>query len=101
MVKVLNPILPVLLVDDENAWLNSFGLSLQVSGINNVVTCNDSRKVMDLLEKQEISVLVLDLTMPHLAGDELLPQVVQDFPEIPVSHSYDPSSLLMNYTNFI
>jgi DNA-binding NtrC family response regulator len=84
IVKTLYPTSPVLLVDDENAWLNSFGLTLQVAGINNIVTCNDSRKVMELLHKQPISVLVLDLTMPHLAGDELLPQVVQDFPEIPV-----------------
>ncbi len=84
MFKTLNPVLPVLLVDDENAWLNSFGLTLHASGINNVVTCNDSRKVIELLEKQEISVLVLDLTMPHLAGDELLPQIVLDFPEVPV-----------------
>jgi len=84
MVKTLYPTLPVLLVDDENAWLNSFGLTLQVAGINNIVTCNDSTRVMELLHNQQISVLVLDLTMPHLAGDELLPQVVQDFPEIPV-----------------
>lgn len=84
MVKTLYPTLPVLLVDDENAWLNSFGLTLQVAGINNIVTCNDSREVMELLRTQPISVLVLDLTMPHLAGDELLPQVVLDFPELPV-----------------
>jgi len=84
MVKTLYPSLPVLLVDDENAWLNSFGLTLQISGINNVVTCNDSRKVMEMLHAQDFSVLVLDLTMPHFTGDELLPQVVQAFPEIPV-----------------
>ena len=84
MFKTLYPTLPVLLVDDENAWLNSFGLTLHASGINNVVTCNDSRKVIELLKEQEISALVLDLTMPHLPGDELLPQIVQDFPEIPV-----------------
>ncbi|MCF8055113.1 MAG: sigma-54 dependent transcriptional regulator [Desulfocapsa sp.] len=84
MAKTLYPSLPVLLVDDENAWLNSFGLTLQVSGINNVMTCNDSRKVMDLLQANDVSVLVLDLTMPHLAGKELLPQVVEAFPEIPV-----------------
>lgn len=84
MVKTLHPTLPVLLVDDENAWLNSFGLTLHAAGINNIETCNDSRKVMDILCSQPISVLVLDLTMPHLLGDELLPQVVQNFPEIPV-----------------
>ncbi len=84
MVKTLYPILPVLLVDDEKAWLNSFQLTLHASGINNVETCNDSRTVMELLQGQQFSVLVLDLTMPHLAGDELLPQIVQNFPEIPV-----------------
>ncbi len=84
MIKTLFPTLPVLLVDDENAWLNTFSLTLQAAGLNNIRTCNDSREVMALLNSQPISVLVLDLTMPHLPGDELLPQVVQDFPEIPV-----------------
>ena len=84
MAKTLFPSLPVMLVDDENAWLNSFSLTLQINGINNVVTCDDSTKVMGLLQKQDVSVLVLDLTMPHLAGNELLPQVVETFPEIPV-----------------
>jgi len=84
MAKTLYPGLPVLLVDDENAWLNSFGLTLQVAGVNNLVTCNDARKVMELLRSQAFGVLVLDLTMPHLSGEELLPLIVQDFPEIPV-----------------
>ncbi|MCK5069916.1 MAG: sigma-54-dependent Fis family transcriptional regulator, partial [Desulfocapsa sp.] len=84
MFKTLNPTLPVLLVDDEKAWLNSFGLTLHASGINNVETCDDSRKVLNLIREQNFSVLVLDLTMPHLTGDELLPQIVQEFPEIPV-----------------
>ena len=84
MTKNLYPLLPVLLVDDENAWLNSFGLTLRSAGITNIITCNDSRQVMAILQEQEVSVLVLDLTMPHLAGDELLAQVVKDFPEVPV-----------------
>ncbi len=84
MTKTRYPSLPVLLVDDEYAWLNTFSLTLHAAGINNVETCNDSRKVLGLLETQSFSVLVLDVTMPHIAGNELLPQVVQDFPEIPV-----------------
>ncbi len=84
MTKNLYPLLPVLLVDDENAWLHSFGLTLRSAGITNIITCNDSRQVMAILQEQEVSVLVLDLTMPHLAGDELLAQVVKDFPEVPV-----------------
>ncbi len=80
----LYPLLPVLLVDDEDIWLNSFGLTLHSAGITNVITCNDSRKVMEILREQEVSVVVLDLTMPHLSGDELLAKVVNDHPDIPV-----------------
>jgi DNA-binding NtrC family response regulator len=84
MTKTTYPLLPVLLVDDEQAWLNSFSLTLQGAGIKNVKTCNDSRQVLETLRKSPISVLVLDLTMPHIAGDELLPLVVKDYPEVPV-----------------
>ncbi len=84
MTKTRYPTLPVLLVDDEGAWLNSFGLTLHAAGINNVITCNDSRNVLEVIQTQPISVLVLDLTMPHLAGDKLLPMVVKHYPEIPV-----------------
>ena len=79
MVKTRYPSLPVLLVDDENPWLNTFSLTLHSAGINHVETCNDSREVMALLEQQSYSVLVLDLTMPHITGDELLPMVIKDY----------------------
>ena len=84
MSKTCYPSLPVLLVDDENPWLNTFSLTLHSAGVNHVETCNDSREVMGLLEAQSYSVLVLDLTMPYIKGDELLPLVIKDYPEIPV-----------------
>ncbi len=84
MSKNLFPQDPILLVDDEEAWLHSFGLALRSSGMNNIITCNDSRRVLEKMAEQEISVLVLDLTMPHVSGDELLPQVVREFPDVPV-----------------
>ncbi len=84
MVKTQYPTLPVLLVDDEIPWLNTFSLTLHSAGINYVETCNDSRKVMELLKEHSFSVLVLDITMPHITGDELLSMVIRDYPEIPV-----------------
>ena len=80
----LNPSLPILLIDDEENWLNIFSLTLRTAGINNILTCNDSRRTMDLLAEQPVSVLVLDLTMPHMSGEELLPLVKEAHPEIPV-----------------
>jgi DNA-binding NtrC family response regulator len=39
---------------------------------------------MALLSRQEIEVMLLDLSMPHLSGEELLSRVIRDFPEVPV-----------------
>jgi DNA-binding NtrC family response regulator len=81
----LYPYFGVLLVDDEPAWLRSLSLTLERSaGISNISTCQDSRKVMDLLETQEIGLVLLDLTMPNLAGDELLGMIAERHPEIAV-----------------
>lgn len=81
----LFPEAPVLLVDDEDAWLRSLALILKKdAGINNSVKCQDSRQVMELLVTEKFSLVLLDLTMPHLSGEELLSLIVRDYPEIPV-----------------
>jgi DNA-binding NtrC family response regulator len=81
----LYPYFGVLLVDDEPAWLRSLSLTLERSaGLTNIITCQDSRKVLELLEGNEIGLVLLDLTMPHLAGDELLAMIAERHPEIAV-----------------
>jgi len=84
MIQSTYPEFPVMLVDDEVKTLQSFELLLNSGGIDNLILCEDSRKVLEILSKQEISVLLLDLAMPHLSGDQLLPRVVENYPEIPV-----------------
>ena len=75
----------VLLVDDEPAWLRSLRLTLERSaGITNIITCQDSREVMELLERHEIGLVLLDLTMPHLSGDQLIGMIAERHPEIAV-----------------
>jgi DNA-binding NtrC family response regulator len=80
----LYPSLPVLMVDDEAEALDSFETALLLASINNIIRCQDSRDVMPLLPNQEIEVMLLDLSMPHISGEELLSFVTKDFPEIPV-----------------
>jgi DNA-binding NtrC family response regulator len=80
----LNPSLPILMVDDEVQALDSFETVLLFAGINNIIRCQDSRDVMPLLSRQEIEVMLLDLSMPHISGEELLSLVTRDFPEVPV-----------------
>lgn len=84
MVKSLYPAAPVLLVDDEAQFLASAAFILKGAGINNVVTCSDSRRVLSLLEAQVFSAVLLDLSMPHIAGIDLLPEILARFPGTPV-----------------
>ena len=39
---------------------------------------------MSMLAEQDVEVMLLDLRMPHLTGEELLPQITRDFPHVPV-----------------
>jgi two-component system nitrogen regulation response regulator GlnG len=75
---------PILLVDDEPQLLHSAGIVLRATGMPEVLTLQDSREVLPMLANREIGVLVLDLSMPHLSGKQVLENVAVDFPEVPV-----------------
>lgn len=84
MTQMIYPENPVLLVDDETQLLFSAEMTLSSAGINNVRQCQDSREVLPLLTRQPVSAIVLDMYIPHLPGWKLLPQIVQQYPEVPV-----------------
>jgi DNA-binding NtrC family response regulator len=76
--------LNILIVDDEDLWLQTMSLTLARNRLSNVVLCNDGREVMDILGKERIGLVLLDLTMPHVSGEELLGRIAQKYPDIPV-----------------
>ncbi len=78
------PRLPILLVDDEEQFLLSASIALSSEGMTHVVQCQDSRDVMKIIQKQPPSVISLDMHMPYYSGLDLLPQIVGEYPEIPV-----------------
>ncbi|WP_242393508.1 sigma-54-dependent transcriptional regulator [Anaeromyxobacter oryzisoli] len=79
------PAYGILLVDDEPAWLRSMSLALERSaGLRHVVTCQDPRRVMEILSGDDIAVVLLDLTMPHLSGEDLLPRINAEHPDVSV-----------------
>ncbi|MCS7083555.1 MAG: response regulator transcription factor [Aquificaceae bacterium] len=61
----------VLLVEDDGLLGNSLKEYLKTQGIV-ADWINDSREFFDLLEVSTYDVIVMDLTMPHLNGEELL-----------------------------
>ncbi len=76
-----NNSLPILLVDDEAHILKASKLMLQSSGFRSVSTTTDPRTVMPMLAEQPAAVIVLDLFMPLLSGQELLQKICSCYPE--------------------
>lgn len=75
---------PVLIVDDESEVLECFELTIMSGGITPIVCLQDSREVLPFLENNEIDVMLLDLTMPHIKGQDLLRSIRKRNPEIAV-----------------
>ena len=78
------PPLPVLIVDDDEEMQTSYGYVLKSHGINNVLQCTDSRKVENVLSDTQVQIVLLDLNMPNISGRDLLPSLVQKYPDTPV-----------------
>jgi DNA-binding NtrC family response regulator len=75
---------PILIIDDEEPILQAMESILSWAGINNIAKCSDSREVPSLLKKQSYAAITLDLSMPHVSGQDLLSEIVRDFAELPI-----------------
>ncbi|HMD69215.1 MAG TPA: sigma-54 dependent transcriptional regulator [Chitinivibrionales bacterium] len=75
---------PVLIVDDEDDVLQSYKTTLRFNRIDNFELCNDSSRVMGLVDRNAYSAMVLDLFMPHVTGQELLERIREKHPDIVV-----------------
>jgi diguanylate cyclase (GGDEF)-like protein len=74
----------VLVVDDEEVICTLFAAMLNQHGGYQVVTTTDGRKVMDILRREPFNVVLMDMSMPAIAGHDLLQQITQAFEELPV-----------------
>lgn len=81
----LYPSFQVLICDDDTSFLRSISFAIErYCGVNNVIQCSDSRDVLGHLATGNIRVVLLDLNMPHISGDELLPQIIELHPHVSV-----------------
>jgi two-component system, NtrC family, response regulator HydG len=76
--------LPIVLVDDHEPSLEIQKRVLLGKGYLNVAAFCDSRLVLPFLEGQDAALIVLDLKMPDLSGQELLKLLVAKHPTLPV-----------------
>lgn len=75
--------LRVLLVDDEEDYLQTAAKIFRRKGINAEV-CSVGRDVVALLQEKKCQVVVLDLKMPGMAGQEVLREIKASHPFVQV-----------------
>ncbi len=75
---------PIVVIDDEETILLAIDTTLRLAGFDNVITCQDSRQALEILRRGQASVVLLDLNIPHLDGEALLPQISAEFPNLPI-----------------
>jgi len=73
----------ILIVDDENHLRLSLSLILQKENYR-VETAATAEEALDYLKKQEYDLMFLDLSLPGMSGIDLLVQIHNQFPHLPV-----------------
>ncbi len=75
--------LRVLLVDDEESYLQTAAKIFRRKGVN-VELCTVGRDVVGILEETGCQVVVLDLKMPGMTGQEVLREIKGKVPAVQV-----------------
>lgn len=73
----------ILLVDDEADFVEMLSLRLKESG-ETVLTAHSGSQCLEILEKTEIDVIILDVKMPGMDGIETLQEIKKRHPLIEV-----------------
>ena len=73
----------VLVVDDEKNIREGLGKALELDG-HNILLAADGRAALELVNNNDIDLIIADLKMPGLSGQELLKQVSSAYPTIPI-----------------
>lgn len=74
----------ILFVDDEPSARHSVEWTLRSRGFEHVLTAGDGDEALRLLRQRSVSLLLLDLNMPRRGGEEVLAEVVELWPDLPV-----------------
>ena len=79
----MKPAVRIMVVDDEKIVRESLSVWLQKFGYE-VVAVEGGEKALDLLDREEWSILLVDLKMPRIDGIEVLRKALEVKPDIPV-----------------
>ncbi len=73
----------VMLVDDEMLLVESLEIILTYSGKFNIVgKASNGNEALDILSREQVDVMLVDLNMPQMGGIELISRVKENYPSI-------------------
>jgi DNA-binding NtrC family response regulator len=73
----------VLIVDDEKNIRAGLGRALEMDGYRTLLA-GDGQEALDVIRDEEVDLVIADLKMPRLSGEELLRRIVDQYPTVPV-----------------
>ncbi|MFO7727936.1 MAG: sigma-54 dependent transcriptional regulator [Desulfonatronovibrio sp.] len=73
----------ILVIDDEKNYLLILETILSEEGYG-VTALNDPQMALDYLDESEVDVIVTDMKMPGISGQDVLEHVRKNYPHIPV-----------------
>ena len=73
----------ILIVDDEPSITAMTATILENNGYK-TFTCNSGKQALDILSSQHVDLLISDMIMPEMSGDELTSIVKQQYPQLPI-----------------
>jgi len=73
----------ILVADDEKNIREGLGQALELDDYD-VFLASDGEEAMKIFEEEEIDLVITDLKMPRLSGEEVLQRVISNHPTIPV-----------------
>ncbi len=84
MSPAFSPRFAVVLIDDEEFVLDSLYGVLASAGITNIIRVKESGAVMTTLAGADVGIVLLDLIMPSISGEELLHLIRQNHPHVSI-----------------
>ncbi len=73
----------LLIADDEKNIREGLAMSLEMDGYN-VFLAADGQEALNLLNSKDIDLIITDLRMPVVSGQELLKKTISSYPGLPV-----------------
>ncbi len=73
----------ILIIDDEKNIREGLGDALQLEGYNTILS-GDGKSGLEIVARGDIDLVITDLRMPNISGEEVLEKVASEAPGIPV-----------------